>query len=90
MSSNRSLSPSPRTWTVEQVRQWAENTFPFGKTLAAAFVENDVDGAILLEFINEQTLKQELGINSWGQRVKILLAINELNATHCKGNELQN
>jgi hypothetical protein len=70
----------PESWTIAQVREWAESKFPFGTALAAALVENDVDGAVLLEYISNETLKQDLGIKSLGQRVKILQAINELNS----------
>jgi len=70
----------PELWTVEEVKQWAERTFPFGTALATALVDNDVDGAILLEHITNESLKQDLGIKSLGQRIKVLQAISDLNA----------
>jgi hypothetical protein len=64
--------------TVDDVKQWAESTFPFGNSLAKALVENDVDGRILLMHITDETLKSDLNIKSLGQRVKILERIAEL------------
>ena len=68
----------PETWTIEQVKDWAENTFTFGKDLGEQLVENDVDGSILLAHITQQTLKSYLSIKSLGQTIKILEAIKEL------------
>ncbi len=73
----------PELWTVEDVKQWAESTFPFGIALAKAIVENDVDGRILFSHITEETLKSDLNIRSLGQRVQILERISELRRTGC-------
>ena len=66
------------SWSVEQVQQWATDTFSFGTTLAAALVANDVDGSILLRHVTEATLKEDVGITSLGQRIKVLERIAEL------------
>jgi hypothetical protein len=71
------------SWTVDQVKQWAESTFPFGGALAAALVEQDVDGGILLQHLTNETLKNDLKVNSLGQRVKIMDRIVELRRRHC-------
>jgi hypothetical protein len=68
----------PYSWTVDDVKQWAESTFPFGAALAAAVTEHDVDGDILLKHLTDETLKSDLKIKSLGQRVKIMDRIREL------------
>ena len=74
----------PRQWSVDRVREWAEQSFPFGVTLAPRFVENDVDGAVLLSGLNEDKLKQDIGVRSLGQRYKILEQIDALRARGVK------
>lgn len=73
----------PNSWTVDQVKQWAQSTFPFGGALVAAIVENDVDGSILLTHLTDDTLKNDLQIKSLGQRVKIMDKIMELRRREC-------
>lgn len=77
------IDKDPELWTIENVKQWAESTFPFGMTLAKAIVENDVDGSILLRHITEETLQSDLHITSLGQRIKILERISELRRRGC-------
>jgi hypothetical protein len=73
----------PRLWTIEQVKRWAQSTFPFGDTLAQSLVENDVDGSVLLTHITDDTLKSDIGLKSLGQRVKVLGKVEELRALIC-------
>ena len=73
----------PQQWTVDDVKLWAESTFPFGIALANALLENDVDGSILLMHITDETLKSDLNIKSLGRRVKILERISELQRRGC-------
>jgi hypothetical protein len=73
----------PRSWTIEQVKRWAETTFPFGNTLARCLFDNDVDGDVLLKHITDDTLKSDIGVKSLGQRVKILEKVAELRVTIC-------
>jgi SAM domain (Sterile alpha motif) len=68
----------PSLWSVNDVRQWAESTFEFADTLATSLVDNDVDGPVLLEHVNDDTLKTDVGVTSLGQRVKIIEKIREL------------
>lgn len=72
----------PGLWEIEEVRRWAESTFPFGESLAQSLVANDVDGAVLLEHITDDTLKVDVGIKSLGQRVKILEKVSELRISY--------
>jgi hypothetical protein len=73
----------PETWTVDDVKRWAEKTFPFGTNLGASLEDNDVDGAILLNHVTDVTLKVDIGIKSLGQRVKILDQIRHLKTEDC-------
>ena len=68
----------PRLWDVERVKQWAIATFSFGEFLATCLTANDVDGDVLLSHITDETLKNDIGIKSLGQRVKILEKVSEL------------
>ena len=77
-------SDDPRQWSVDRVRDWAEQSFPFSGGLAPRLVENDVDGAVLLGGINEDTLKHDIGVRSLGQRHKILEKIDGLRASRMK------
>ena len=72
------MADTPREWDVDRVRQWAEETFAFGATLAPRLVENEVDGGVLLDWMDEERLKNDIGIRPLGQRVKILEKIAEL------------
>jgi hypothetical protein len=72
------MADSPREWDVDRVRQWAEETFAFGATLAPRLVENEVDGGVLIDWMDEERLKNDIGIRPLGQRVKILEKIAEL------------
>jgi SAM domain (Sterile alpha motif) len=72
------MADSPRQWDVDRVRQWAEETFAFGATLAPRLVEHEVDGGVLLDWMDEERLKNDIGIMPLGQRVKILEKITEL------------
>jgi hypothetical protein len=68
----------PRLWDVAEVQQWARKTFVFGESLAECLFNNDVDGAVLLKYINSETLKSDIGVKSLGQRVKIVEKVAEL------------
>jgi len=74
----------PRQWSVDRVRDWAEQSFPFAVGLAPRLLENDVDGAVLLGGINEDKLKHDIGVRSLGQRYKILEKIDDLRASGMK------
>jgi len=73
----------PQTWSVDDVIQWSLSTFPFGQVLAQSLQDNDVDGDILLNYINDNNLKTDLSIKSLGQRVKIMEKIRELRDSTC-------
>jgi hypothetical protein len=78
MSLTATKDKDPRSWNIEEVQRWAESTFPFGESLAQSLVANDVDGAVLLSHITDETLKVDIGVKSLGQRVKILEKVSEL------------
>jgi len=73
----------PQTWSVDDVIQWSRSTFAFGQVLAQSLQDNDVDGDILLNYINDNNLKTDLSIKSLGQRVKIMEKIRELRDSTC-------
>ena len=73
----------PQTWSVDDVIQWSRKTFPFGDVLAQSLLENDVDGDILLNHIDDTSLKTDLNIKSLGQRVKIIKRIRDLRDSNC-------
>ncbi|RKP06052.1 kinase-like domain-containing protein [Thamnocephalis sphaerospora] len=63
-----------RAWSEQRVASWlAENQFGH---YADAFIENDVNGEVLVELNN--TLLKELGVRTVGERVKILVALKRL------------
>ncbi|KAI1320826.1 hypothetical protein EDD11_009783 [Mortierella claussenii] len=69
-------SPSnPLEWDATRVCRWLKETFHFPQETLAQFLENDVDGSVLLEDLDHEALKTEFGFSSFGQRVKILKRI---------------
>src|SRR5215471_11109881 len=81
----------PFDWTVDQVTQylcrgsfdsWTRSAIPLPRPdptlLEHALRENDVTGEILLTEVNKQTLAQDFGVKSLGQRATLFLAIQYL------------
>ena len=52
--------------------------FHLDKHLLNLYLDNDVDGSVLLAHISDSTLKADIGVKSLGQRVKILEKVGEL------------
>ncbi|GBC09395.1 hypothetical protein RclHR1_08820006 [Rhizophagus clarus] len=76
--------PHPVTWNVEQVCTWlSKRGF---ESEVHHFVENDITGDILIN-LSISTLLKELNINSFGKRVHIMNAINELKRQFSLGSE---
>ncbi|KAF9897731.1 hypothetical protein BX616_005076, partial [Lobosporangium transversale] len=75
---------NPLYWSTREVCQWLRETFQFSEEVLERFQENDVDGSVLIEDLDHEALKTEFGINSFGQRAKILKTIWRLrgNAIH--------
>ncbi|PKC62022.1 hypothetical protein RhiirA1_538789 [Rhizophagus irregularis] len=76
--------PHPVSWNVEQVCMWLSK-----KGFEAEihhFAENDITGDILIN-LSISTLLKELNISSFGKRVHIMNAINELKRQFSLGSE---
>ncbi|GAO51062.1 hypothetical protein G7K_5174-t1 [Saitoella complicata NRRL Y-17804] len=65
-----------RSWSPESVAEWIAAA-GFEDDVAAAFLDNDISGEILLE-LDSGSLRDELGIRSFGKRFEILRAIERL------------
>jgi hypothetical protein len=63
-----------RTWNEQQVANWLKEN-QFGH-YANIFIDNDINGEVLLELNNG--LLKELGINTVGERVKLMIALRRL------------
>ncbi|KAI9351356.1 hypothetical protein BDR26DRAFT_850919 [Obelidium mucronatum] len=71
-----SLAAAPdASWSVAMVAEWVKQKGA-GDDVVRAFVDQDIDGAVLLSLTGED-LKTELGVLSFGLRRKILLAIEK-------------
>ncbi|RUO96849.1 hypothetical protein BC936DRAFT_141361 [Jimgerdemannia flammicorona] len=66
----------PLNWSVEAVASWAQ-THNFSDIISV-FKANDVDGYVLLNHLNHTSLKDELKIESFGRRARILDEIKSL------------
>eukprot|EP00897_Mesotaenium_endlicherianum_P005749 jgi/Mesen1/5201/ME000258S04310 len=67
----------PRDWTVGDVARWLqENGFA---RYAAAFLEHDVGGEVLLGLTAEE-LREELGMKSLGERKRFLAVLESVRA----------
>ncbi|KAI8577869.1 hypothetical protein K450DRAFT_249653 [Umbelopsis ramanniana AG] len=67
---------SPWKWEKQDVKEWVDRLF--GEQLAIAFEDNDVTGHLLLTEVNEEVLRENIIVESWGLRKRILNAINDL------------
>ncbi|KAG0326565.1 hypothetical protein BGZ99_009441 [Dissophora globulifera] len=80
-------SISPPQWDPPTVAAWLRTTCRLAPTTAQAFIDNDVDGSVLLADIDHEALKNEFGITSFGQRCSILKHIRTLRASTTLGDE---
>ncbi|KAK9719620.1 hypothetical protein K7432_004663, partial [Basidiobolus ranarum] len=71
------LGSDPQSWSVTEVSSWIASLVNSEK-IAEQFLDNDVDGSILLHNVDDVVLKTELEIKSFGKRCKILNAIESL------------
>ncbi|KAJ1971896.1 hypothetical protein H4R35_004988, partial [Dimargaris xerosporica] len=67
----------PRTWTVAQVQNWCRQVCRLPR-VAPALKTQEVDGEVLLEFVDHDVIQHELGIKPFGARVKLLNGIRKL------------
>ncbi|CAM6090327.1 unnamed protein product [Calypogeia fissa] len=74
-NASTSIPGPPSDWSVGDTAQWlAQQGFA---RYASSFVDNDIDGAILL-LLTEEDLRDELGIQSLGDRKKLIQVIQRL------------
>ncbi|KAJ1984336.1 hypothetical protein H4R34_000711 [Dimargaris verticillata] len=67
----------PRTWTIAQVQNWCRQVCRLPQ-VAPALKTQEVDGEVLLEFVDHDVIQHELGIKPFGARVKLLNGIRKL------------
>ncbi|KAF9926585.1 hypothetical protein FBU30_003833 [Linnemannia zychae] len=69
---------NPLSWDPQQVASWLKSTFDFSEETLQLFIQNDIDGPILLEEIDHDALKNEFNIASFGKRCTIINKIRAL------------
>eukprot|EP00123_Amoebidium_parasiticum_P018055 comp24085_c2_seq1/m.43392 comp24085_c2_seq1/g.43392 ORF comp24085_c2_seq1/g.43392 comp24085_c2_seq1/m.43392 type:complete len:677 (-) comp24085_c2_seq1:778-2808(-) len=70
------LPPNPKNWAVVDVQRWlGSHREEQVRQTALTLARHDVDGELLVTL--DDTILKELGIGSWGQRRKLLRAIEE-------------
>ncbi|KAJ2718286.1 hypothetical protein GGI07_005817 [Coemansia sp. Benny D115] len=67
----------PQLWTVDDVHRWAAAQ-PLIAAVAPVLREHKVDGHVLIHYIKNAVLADELGITAFGTRVYVLEAIETL------------
>ncbi|PIA17504.1 hypothetical protein COEREDRAFT_80508 [Coemansia reversa NRRL 1564] len=76
-STDLALPAHPPQWTVDDVYRWAQ-TQPYVADVAAALREHAIDGHVLINYVTNTVLADELGIAAFGTRVRVLEAIEAL------------
>ncbi|ORX73583.1 hypothetical protein DL89DRAFT_263626 [Linderina pennispora] len=76
-STTAPLPGNPQQWTVDDVCRWAQ-TLPLIADISAVFKEHAVDGHVLVNYVTNTVLADELGVSAFGTRVHILEAIETL------------
>ncbi|KAJ2697539.1 hypothetical protein FB645_005886 [Coemansia sp. IMI 203386] len=71
------LPDSPLAWSVADVCTWARAQ-PLVDPVVAALLEHAVDGHVLINYVTNAVLADELGIAAFGTRVHVLEAIETL------------
>ncbi|PVU99604.1 hypothetical protein BB559_000562 [Furculomyces boomerangus] len=83
----------PRRWSSEEVCRWF-NSQPSLIDLVPIIKNHCLDGHVLLNYISNAVLKDELGISAFGKRVRILEALEALkwkvNMLHKESNMITN
>ncbi|KMP03069.1 ISWI chromatin-remodeling complex ATPase ISW2 [Coccidioides immitis RMSCC 2394] len=100
MEKNPLENKDPFDWSIDEVvaylcrasfDSWSHSKVPpprpAPEILEKALRENDVTGYVLLTEINKQTLSEEFGLKSLGQRATIVRAVKYLQGTSPKYNE---
>ncbi|KAJ2391705.1 hypothetical protein GGI23_005361, partial [Coemansia sp. RSA 2559] len=83
-SSPPPADPHPAQWSVADVHRWAQ-TQPAVAPIAAVLRDHAVDGHVLLNYVTNTVLAEELRVAAFGTRVHVLEAIETLrwNAGMC-------
>ena len=68
--------PKPAEWTVDDVVDWLKSK-GMDQATCDKFIEQEISGDVLLE-LNQDVLKNEIGVTAFGKRVKIMNFINEI------------
>merc|ERR1711959_300949 len=76
---------SPRAWTTAQVVEWLSSV-GMNKLVQKKFSYHNVDGQLLLE-VNEDDLREDLGVRQRRDRNRLIAAILSLKAKHGYNND---
>ncbi|KAG0090925.1 hypothetical protein BGZ92_001897 [Podila epicladia] len=71
---------NPYTWDAEATAKWLGATFHLPQETLQLFIEQEVDGEVLLNHLNDEVLKTEFGFKIYGVRCRMLKQIRLLKA----------
>ncbi|KAG0031263.1 hypothetical protein BGZ81_001552 [Podila clonocystis] len=74
------LPDDPHTWDAEATAKWLGATFHLPQETLQLFIEQEVDGEVLLNHLNDEALKTEFGFKIYGVRCRMLKQIRMLKA----------
>ncbi|KAJ1836264.1 hypothetical protein IWW55_004631 [Coemansia sp. RSA 2706] len=75
------LAPALAQWSVDDVCRWAQAQ-PLIAAVAPVLRDHAVDGHVLVNYVTNAVLADELGIAAFGTRVHVLEAIEALRWSH--------
>ncbi|OLY83200.1 Protein pob1, partial [Smittium mucronatum] len=70
-------SKDPRDWSVDDVCAWLMSS-PYLSDLVPTIKAHSLDGHILINYISNAVLREELGVLAFGKRVRFLEALEAL------------
>ncbi|KAJ2769092.1 hypothetical protein IWQ57_003255 [Coemansia nantahalensis] len=73
----RPLPAHPLQWSVDDVGRWAL-AHPHVAPVAMVLREHAVDGHVLVNYVSNSVLAEELGISAFGTRIRVLEAVEAL------------
>lgn len=76
LPSSTKSAPKPTEWTVDDVVEWLKSK-GIDQPTCDKFIEQEISGDVLLE-LNQDILKNEIGVTAFGKRVRIMNFITEL------------
>ncbi|KAG0359282.1 hypothetical protein BG005_001048 [Podila minutissima] len=68
----------PYTWDAEATAKWLGATFHLPQETLQLFIEQEVDGEVLLNHLDDEALKTEFGFKIYGVRCRMLKQIRML------------